>query len=140
MTTILLATLLAGLPQVVIADQPRERGDPTEIKISVTNKTEEMITVCFNGDRHRYWFEFGFFDEGGRPLTLTRTRRTKIYSGSSELIRIKPGKTVTGYLSPRLDYEIPPGHYQVALTYSHRPSGQEVQGECVSNQITKTFP
>lgn len=42
--------------EVVIFDESRPGGDPTEIKVAVTNKTREPIPVSFKPDRQRFWF------------------------------------------------------------------------------------
>jgi hypothetical protein len=141
MLTILLATLLAGLPEVVIADEPRvgtpyRAADPSEIKVSVTNKSDGPITAFFGPMGYEYCFKFHFFDEQGRPVVLARRRRPR--SGPKKRVEIKPGETSADYLAPARDLQVPPGRYQVEVVFLE--SGGSVDREVRSNRITKTFP
>jgi hypothetical protein len=140
MISALLMTLLVGVPEVVIADEHRKGGDPTEIKISVTNKTDELISITFDRNWHRYHLQFHFFDDQGQPLKLARTKRPDVMHGERGGGLIKPGKTVSGYLSPKFDYVIPPGPYQVSVTFIYQMPGNGEAQKVESNRITKTFP
>jgi hypothetical protein len=134
MTTILLATLLAGLPEVTIAD---EHPEGVDLKVSVTDKTERTIATFFGPESHEICFEFHSFDERGRPVVLPSSKRGQS-GGSRRVVPIKPGETATGYLPPTLDYVIPPGRYQVEVTF--REYGGSVGRPVRSNRIAKTFP
>ena len=125
MITILLASLLAVLPEVVIADEHPEGGDPTEIKVTLANRTEKTIIVSFGERWHTHWFKFTLFDEPGRAWGCQR-RGGLGAGGSRELVRIKPGDTISGYLSPTWDYEIPAGRYQISVGYLHEVPGKDV--------------
>jgi hypothetical protein len=134
MMTILLAALLAGLPEVTIADEYPEGVD---IKVSVTNKSERTIATFFGPESHKICFEFHFFDERGRPVVLPSSKRSRGV-GSRRVVQIKPGETGAGYLPPTRDYVIPPGRYQVEVTF--REYGGSVGRQVRSNRITKAFP
>lgn len=126
--------------EVVIADEPRAGQDPTEIKIAVTNGIEEPISVSFHPRWHGTWFQFRIFDERGNPVELVRKKLPHYVSVNPRIARIKPGETAVGYLTPKEDYEIPPGRYQVSVIYVYHVPDKGVKREVESNRITKPFP
>jgi hypothetical protein len=57
MMSILVATLLSGLPEVTIkVEQP----GGVDLEVSVTNKTDRTISAFFGRESHRICFEFHF--------------------------------------------------------------------------------
>lgn len=141
MHTILLLSLLTGSPEVTIVDEHRKDGDPTEVRISVINKADSTINISFEPKWHLFWFQFRLYDEQGRAVKLLPAYDPRLLKAEGDRIRIKPGETVTGYLSPKVDYQIPPGRYQVEVDYHPGlPIRDGKPGGCVSNRITMVFP
>jgi hypothetical protein len=134
MMTVLLATLLSGLPEVTIKDQHPEGLD---LEVSVTNKTDRTISAFFGPDSHRICFEFHFFDQRGRPVVFPSSKHGQS-GGGRRVVPINPGETAIGYLSSAQDHVIPPGRYQVEVAFRER--GKTVGRGVRSNRITKTFP
>jgi hypothetical protein len=148
MIAMLLATLLAGppggvaqrgTPEVAIADEHRPGGDPTEVKITLTNATDMVIHISFRPNYHARYFEFRLSDLAGRPLALP-VSDDESDGGSRRLMRLLRGESATGYLSPRHCFKIPPGRYQVSVIYRYRPYGKDVEQAVESNRIVKDFP
>lgn len=137
--SILALAALSGLPQVTIADEHREMGDPTEIKITLSNKTKNAIFISFQPDWYMDYFVYHFFDERGRPVKLKYTEGPQDTLSPKLVKWLDPGQSVTGYLSPKIDYVIPPGRYQVEVVYFHREPARNGPQEITSNRITKTF-
>ncbi len=103
----------------------------------MTNKTKETMIVSFAEQWHLSWFKIHLFDERGRAVVLPQTNRVR-GGGRKELVRIKPGDGVSGYLSP--DYQIQRGRYQISVTFVHTTPGSNVPQKVESNGIRKTFP
>jgi hypothetical protein len=127
---------------VVIADEHRQgspfhTANPSEIKVSVTNKSEGTITAFFGPLGYGYCFKFHFFDEQGRPVMLARRKQT-MRSGPTRRVQIEPGETATDYLWLTRDLVVPPGRYQVEVTFLEY--GGSVDREVRSNRSTKAFP
>jgi hypothetical protein len=145
MLTLLIAALLAagieqkGTPTIVIADEHREGGDPTEVKIVLTNNTDMIIHITFKHAYHGRYFGFRVYDEGGRPLDLPRPTPRPI-GGPSRVVALERGESATGYHSPRHCFQIPPGRYQISVVYRYRPFGGGGERQIESNRIFKTFP
>jgi hypothetical protein len=55
-------------------------------------------------------------------------------------VRIEPGDTVFGYLSPKWDYELPAGRYQISVRFLQKVPGKDAPQEIESNRITRPLP
>jgi hypothetical protein len=134
MMSILVATLLSGLPEVTIK---LEQPGSVYLVASVTNKTDRTIAAFFGRAWNTTCFEFHFFDERGRPVVFPSSKRGQSGAGR-RLVTIKPGETAIESLSPTQEYAIRPGRYQVEVSFRER--GKTVGRGVRSNRITMTFP
>jgi hypothetical protein len=130
MVTLLLLSLVTGSCQVVLTDERRKGGDLSEVEISVTNKSDSTVGISFEPGMHLFFFRFNLYDDKGQPVKLPPAYNPDMLREKYDRVRIKPGETVTGYLSPKVDFQIPPGRYQLEVEYYYGGT---------SNRITKTF-
>ena len=75
------------------------------------NKSDTTINISFDPHFHLFWFRFRLYDEQGRLATVPPAYNPNLIPDELERVRIKPGETATGFLSPKMHYQIPPARY-----------------------------